>query len=141
MSDSKSSNSKSDKYLLLLLLSCFSRVWLSVTPWTAAHQAPPSLGFSRQEHEWVAISFSNNKYLSETKPNKFYRANRTINKMKMHFGRNAFSQWEKIFAHRISDKGLISKLWRTQQQTNPNNLLNGQQNWIDMEMANRIFYI
>ena len=25
----------------------------------AAHKAPPSLGFSRQEHEWVAISFSN----------------------------------------------------------------------------------
>ena len=26
-----------------------SRVWLLVTPWTAAHQAPPSMGFSRQE--------------------------------------------------------------------------------------------
>ena len=26
------------------------------TPWTAAYQAPPSMGFSRQE--WVAISFS-----------------------------------------------------------------------------------
>ena len=26
-----------------------SRVWLLATPWTAAHQAPPSLGFSRQE--------------------------------------------------------------------------------------------
>ena len=36
--------------LLLLLLSCFSRVRLCATPWTAAHQAPPSLGFSRQEH-------------------------------------------------------------------------------------------
>ena len=36
--------------LLLLLLSCFSHVQLCVTPWTAAHQAPPSLGFSRQEH-------------------------------------------------------------------------------------------
>ena len=31
---------------LLLLLSCFSRVRLCATPWTAAHQAPPSLGFS-----------------------------------------------------------------------------------------------
>ena len=34
-----------------------SRVRLLVTPWTAAHQAPPSVGFSRQEywlsHEWV----------------------------------------------------------------------------------------
>ena len=36
--------------LLLLLLSCFSRVRLCVTPETAAHQASPSLGFSRQEH-------------------------------------------------------------------------------------------
>ena len=36
--------------LLLLLLSRFSRVRLCVTLWTAAHQAPQSLGFSRQEH-------------------------------------------------------------------------------------------
>ena len=42
-----------------LLLSRFSRVRLCATPQTAAHQASPSLGFSRQEHEWVAISFSN----------------------------------------------------------------------------------
>ena len=34
----------------LLLLSHFSRVQLCVTPEMAAHQAPPSLGFSRQEH-------------------------------------------------------------------------------------------
>ena len=32
------------------MLSHFSRVRLCVTPQTAAHQAPPSLGFSRQEH-------------------------------------------------------------------------------------------
>ena len=35
--------------LLLLLLSRFSRVRLCATPQTAAHQAAPSLGFSRQE--------------------------------------------------------------------------------------------
>ena len=28
----------------------FSRVQLFTTPWTAAHQAPPSMGFSRQEY-------------------------------------------------------------------------------------------
>ena len=28
--------------LLLLLVSCFSRVWLCATLWTAAHQDPPS---------------------------------------------------------------------------------------------------
>ena len=27
-----------------------SRVWLFATPWTAAHQAPPSMGFSGQEY-------------------------------------------------------------------------------------------
>ena len=27
-----------------------SRVWLFATPWTAAYQAPPSTGFSRQEY-------------------------------------------------------------------------------------------
>ena len=43
----------------LLLLSHFSCAWLCVIPQTAAHQAPPSLGFSRQEHWWVAISSSN----------------------------------------------------------------------------------
>ena len=43
--------------LLLLLLSRFRRVRLCATPQTAAQQAPPSLGFSRRELEWVAISF------------------------------------------------------------------------------------
>ena len=33
----------------MLLLSRFSRVGLSATPWTAAHQAPPSMGLSGQE--------------------------------------------------------------------------------------------
>ena len=34
-----------------------SRVRLSATPWTVAHQAPPSTGFSRQEY-WSGLSFS-----------------------------------------------------------------------------------
>ena len=40
----------------LLLLSHFGRVPLCVTPETAAHQAPLSLGFSRQEH-WSGLPF------------------------------------------------------------------------------------
>ena len=43
-------------WLLLLLLSHFSRVRLCATPETAAHQAPLSLGFSRQEH-WSGLHF------------------------------------------------------------------------------------
>ena len=31
-----------------------SHVRLFLTPWTAAHQAPPSMGFSRQEH-WSGV--------------------------------------------------------------------------------------
>ena len=31
-----------------------SRVWLLVAPWTAAYQAPPSMGFSRQEY-WSGL--------------------------------------------------------------------------------------
>ena len=41
---------------MLLLLSRFSRVRLRATPKTAAHQAPLSLGFSRQEH-WSGLPF------------------------------------------------------------------------------------
>ena len=41
--------------LLLLLLRRFSRVRLFATLETAAHQAPPSLGFSRQER-WSGLS-------------------------------------------------------------------------------------
>ena len=33
-----------------------SRVWLFPTPWTAAHQAPPSMGFSRQKY-WSRVPF------------------------------------------------------------------------------------
>ena len=40
--------------VLLLLLSRFRRVRLCATPSMAAHQAPPSLGFSRQEH-WSGL--------------------------------------------------------------------------------------
>ena len=40
--------------MLLLLLSCFSRVRLFATPWTAAYQAPLSMGFSRQEY-WSGL--------------------------------------------------------------------------------------
>ena len=50
--------------LLLLLLSHFSRFQLCATPWTAAHQAPLSLGFSRQEH-WSGLPFPSPMHESE----------------------------------------------------------------------------
>ena len=42
------------------LLSC---IWLLATPWTAAYQAPPSMGFSRQEY-WSGVPLPSPK--SET---------------------------------------------------------------------------
>ena len=50
--------------LLLLLLSHFSHVRLCATPETATHQAPPSLGFSRQEH-WSGLPFPSPMHESE----------------------------------------------------------------------------
>ena len=49
---------------LLLLLSRISRVRLCATPQTAAHQAPPSLGLSRQEH-WSRLPFPSPMHESE----------------------------------------------------------------------------
>ena len=51
--------------LLLLLLSCFSRVQLCAIPQTVGHQAPLSLGFSRQEH-WSGLPFPSPMHESES---------------------------------------------------------------------------
>ena len=48
----------------ILLLSCFSHVRLCETPETAAHQVPPSPGFSRQEH-WSGLPFPSPMHESE----------------------------------------------------------------------------
>ena len=39
---------------MCVMLRLFSRVRLCATPWTVAHQAPLSMGFSRQEH-WSGL--------------------------------------------------------------------------------------
>ena len=46
-----------------------SRLWLFVTPWTAAHQAPPSMGFSRQEH-WSGVPLPSLQYILRFSQNK-----------------------------------------------------------------------
>ena len=51
-------------HMLLLLLSRFSRVRLCATTEMAAHQAPLSLGFSRQEH-WSGLPFPSPMHESE----------------------------------------------------------------------------
>ena len=42
-----------------------SRVWLFVTPWTAAYQAPLSMGFSRQEY-WSGLQLPFLRVLSSS---------------------------------------------------------------------------
>ena len=48
----------------MLLPSHFSRVRLCATPYMEAHQAPPSLGFSRQEH-WSGLPYPSPMHESE----------------------------------------------------------------------------
>ena len=43
-----------------------SRARLLATPWTAAYQAPPSMGFSRQEY-WSGLPLPSYMLLEETK--------------------------------------------------------------------------
>ena len=57
-------NENRKRCMLLLLLSHFNLVWLCATPQTAVHQAPPSLGFSRQEH-WSGLPFPSPRHESE----------------------------------------------------------------------------
>ena len=48
-----------------------SHVWLSATPWTAAHQAPLSMGFSRQEY-WSGVPLPS--------PMVYYLVTKTVRK-------------------------------------------------------------
>ena len=50
-------------FLSLLEVKSLSHVWLFVSPWTVACQAPPSMGFSRQEY-WVGLPFPSGGDLS-----------------------------------------------------------------------------
>ena len=51
-------------FWLPCILSHFSRVQLLATPWTVAHQAPLSMGFSRQEY-WSGLPFPSPGDLSD----------------------------------------------------------------------------
>ena len=44
------------KYTPVAVVQPLSHVWLFVTPWTVAHQAPLSMGFPRQEY-WSRLPF------------------------------------------------------------------------------------
>ena len=48
-----------------------SHVQLLVTPWTAAYQAPPSMGFSRQEY-WSGVPLPSTENADSTSLYKLY---------------------------------------------------------------------
>ena len=60
------------------ILVCVSRSVVpdSATPWTAVCQAPLSMGFSRQELEWTAISFSMGSFCPRDQTQVSYIAGR-----------------------------------------------------------------
>ena len=51
-------------YVHVCMLSHFSRVWLYATLWTVAHQAPLSMGLSKQEY-WSGLWFASPEDLSD----------------------------------------------------------------------------
>ena len=51
-----------------------SRVRLSATPWTAAHQAPPSMGLSRQEYR-SGLPLPSPKVTAQTSKLRFLKCN------------------------------------------------------------------
>ena len=57
-----------------------SRVRLLVTAWTAAHQAPPSMGFSRREY-WSGVPLPSLNMLSRLVINFLPRSKRLLNFM------------------------------------------------------------
>ena len=60
-----------------------SRVWPSAIPWTAAHQVPPSMGFSRQEY-WSGVPLPSPTH-SEASINLIKpKANKDINRKENH---------------------------------------------------------
>ena len=87
---------------LLLLLSRVSRVRLLATPWTAAHQAPPSMGFSRQEY-WSGVPLPSpdlrlgRAFLSNThKGRKRKNIDKAAWKIQPH--KKLKDEWQKAFA-------------------------------------------
>ena len=62
-----------NKALVHCEVKLLSRVRLFATPWTAAYQAPPSMGFSRQEY-WSGVPLPSPIVLNTLwKLNKYYK--------------------------------------------------------------------
>ena len=71
-----------------------SRVQLFATPWTnVAHQAPPPMGFSRQEY-WSGLLFPSPGYLPGDRPRDWTQVSRVVGR--------CFNLWEYTFIKSIA---------------------------------------
>ena len=71
-----------------------SRVWLFVTPWTVAHQAPLSTGFFRQEY-WSWLPFPSPEALPD--PQEDLRGRTQVSRVSC-LGRNILCHWARTWA-------------------------------------------
>ena len=58
------SKERTNRVCIYMKVKSLSRVQLFATPWTVAYQAPPSMGFSRQEY-WSGLPFPSPKDLPD----------------------------------------------------------------------------
>ena len=89
-------------------LSC---VWLFTTPWTAAYQAPPSMGFSRQEY-WSGVPLPSPTLAMWNVPNV---ALNSLCKWTLSNALYSFCLQFYIFCldfHDISDPSLFHLVWK-----------------------------
>ena len=72
-----------------------SHVWLSATPWTAAYQAPPSMGFSRQEY-WSGVPLPSpyDQPRQHIKKQRHYFANKGASSQGYGFSSSHVWMWE-----------------------------------------------
>ena len=74
---------------------------LLATPWTAAHQAPPSMGFSRQEY-WSGVPLPS--------PSMWYTTSLTKEGKRLHEHlnrhRKAFDKIRHLFMKKLSSSGI-----------------------------------
>ena len=95
-----------------------SHIWLLATPWTAAHQAPPSMGFSRQEY-WSGVPllspflilYITAKHKSTALPEILGRKRSTYQKASYHCPQNWLSSHPQAPSKYHSSLEFRSKQW------------------------------
>ena len=86
-----------------------SRVWLLVTPWTAAYQAPPSMGFSRQEY-WSGLPLEILKwyYVNLSPSNSDFRSNIGYRKWSQLLSSSVTEEERPNYQHNICAENIVA---------------------------------